>query len=434
MPALAGAFETLQFLKQFGFEEDPFASTNAADEPNLSNYFVEPPYFASVMGDPSRPKSHVVLAPRGGGKTAQRRMIEDASRSENILCVTYDTFSLPEKFQLRDATWDYHAEQVARLILVGILAKLLDDPNSVGGLSKHSKSQLGIFVQKFLGSITEEQFEQAIKAIKSLPEKTIELVRRFAGPFNALVGAVLTHFGLPTVELKEATAQANRSESLRADLARLSIIASETGFDSIYVLVDRVDEIGLTATNAAKTLEFIHALITDLPTLELEGVAFKFFLWDLIEQDLRSTGGRPDRVPIYTLAWSPEDLQQMISRRLKALSGGTISRLSQLLCPEFDLDADQLMAHLAGGSPRDLIRMMARVVAEQTRTRSDATCIGNRALWDGVRLFSDERSEELIGRYLPDVRRIGARGQVTFTNNQLASDVFRISTLSLIHI
>lgn len=48
-------FEANRFLAQFGFTEDPFASTNAADEPNLSHYFVEPPYFASVMGDPRRP-------------------------------------------------------------------------------------------------------------------------------------------------------------------------------------------------------------------------------------------------------------------------------------------------------------------------------------------------------------------------------------------
>jgi len=39
-----------------------------------------------------------------------------------------------------------------------------------------------------------------------------------------------------------------------------------------------------------------------------------------------------------------------------------------------------------------------------------------------------ERSAELIHRYLPDVRRIGGRGQVTFTINQIASDVFRITT------
>lgn len=60
-----------ELLERLGFAEDPFASTNAADEPRLASYFVPPPYFHTVQGDPRNPKSHVVLAPRGGGKTAQ---------------------------------------------------------------------------------------------------------------------------------------------------------------------------------------------------------------------------------------------------------------------------------------------------------------------------------------------------------------------------
>jgi hypothetical protein len=41
---------------------------------------------------------------------------------------------------------------------------------------------------------------------------------------------------------------------------------------------------------------------------------------------------------------------------------------------------------------------------------------------------SRERSDELIHRYLPDIRRIGSRGQVTFTITEIAGDVFRITT------
>ena len=56
------------YLKKFGFDADPFQSTNAADEPDIAGYFVPPSYFQAVVGDPSQPKSQVVLAPRGGGK------------------------------------------------------------------------------------------------------------------------------------------------------------------------------------------------------------------------------------------------------------------------------------------------------------------------------------------------------------------------------
>ena len=84
------------FLEQFGFKLDPFESTDAENEPYLDGYFVPPPYFANVMGDPRSPSSHVVLAPRGGGKTAQRRMIEEQSEQGSFLCVTYDQFDQPE--------------------------------------------------------------------------------------------------------------------------------------------------------------------------------------------------------------------------------------------------------------------------------------------------------------------------------------------------
>ena len=65
-----------EFLANFGFSLDPFESTNAENEPELDSYFVPPPYFPTVMGNPQTPSSHIVLAPRGGGKTCKCRMIE----------------------------------------------------------------------------------------------------------------------------------------------------------------------------------------------------------------------------------------------------------------------------------------------------------------------------------------------------------------------
>src|SRR4051794_28121445 len=110
------------FLAQFGFSSDPFESTDAENEPHLDNYFVPPPYFTNVMGDPRNPASHVVLAPRGGGKTAQRRMIEDqSSASGDFLCVTYDEFDQPSGFTSADASLAYHLNQICRRILLGIL-------------------------------------------------------------------------------------------------------------------------------------------------------------------------------------------------------------------------------------------------------------------------------------------------------------------------
>ena len=120
---------------------------------------------------------------------------------------------------------------------------------------------------------------------------------KITGPLSTVVTAILLAFGLPSLNIRAAEALAERrDESLRMDLQRLAAIAQNVGFDSVYILVDRVDEIGLTSTDASKTLQFIQSLATDLPTLELPGIAFKFFLWDLIEEDLRARLAKPIEV------------------------------------------------------------------------------------------------------------------------------------------
>lgn len=96
------------FLGSYGFEENPFTLTNADDEQFLQEYFVPPPYFPSVIGTASAPNSVIVFAPRGGGKTAQKVMIvraaRDISRKDLFLCITYDSFILPDKFLLTNAS------------------------------------------------------------------------------------------------------------------------------------------------------------------------------------------------------------------------------------------------------------------------------------------------------------------------------------------
>jgi hypothetical protein len=74
-------------LQNLGFERDPFATTNADEEELLQDYFIEPPFFKAVYGDINRPKSTIVFAPRGGGKTALKRRIEISSGTDAFLCV-----------------------------------------------------------------------------------------------------------------------------------------------------------------------------------------------------------------------------------------------------------------------------------------------------------------------------------------------------------
>ncbi len=363
-----------RLLECLGFHSDPFASTNADDEPQLADYFVPPPYFAAVQGDPRHPRPDVVLAPRGGGKTAQKRMIEQASGPQNFMCIAYDRFDLPAGFEIADATWEYHAGQVCRLITVGILAALEDDPDAVENLDEQQKRIVKFCAQRFLSDLSADEFQAAVKGVKSLGDRAKDVWAKWGGPIAGLIDAVLDRLKLRAVNLDGAfEMEMGGDESFRYLLDRLSGVVRTLGLNSVFVLVDRVDEFALTATDASNAFAFIRPLLIDLPTLEQDGIGFKFFLWDAMEDAFQGSGVRGDRVSVHSLQWSTEDLKLMISQRLKAFSDGRVGSLKELMCDSTDLDVDTLAAFLAAGSPRDLIRLMARVVAEETRVSDDKT-------------------------------------------------------------
>jgi hypothetical protein len=396
---------TNSFLRQFGFVEDPFASTNAGNESGLADYFVPPPYFHAVLGDPSVPQSHVVFAPRGGGKTAQRRMVENFSSSEgSFLCVTYNQFELPAGFSVGKADLAYNLTQIARTMLLGILLELDESAAKAESLTAQQRQLLKYLIDKLLGDLSAGQFERALAGIKSRGDK----VRDW------LVAVAEKAFELGT-----------QDESLRYQFAQLADIARSIGFTATYILVDGIDELDLTGSDASATYSFIRGLVNDLQTLESPGVALKFFMWDQIEDLYREGGARPDRVPQFTLRWSVDQLQEMLRRRLSAFSEGRVESLGVLICADVPVNLDLLVAQLASGSPRDMVRMAQRIVAEATRETAEVRCIDEAAVWSGVRSFSREPAEELFGRVYLD--RLTKVGEVTFTISRLASDVFRIS-------
>ena len=117
----------------------------------------------------------------------------------------------------------------------------------------------------------------------------------------------------------------------------------------------------------------------------------------------------------------------MLSRRLQAYSSRRVASIEQLTCPEVGSRWDPIVARLAHGSPREMIVLLRRVVAEQTRTGATGQCISSLSFWTAVRDFSDDLGRQLAGKHLDDLPKIGASGRITFGSAEIANDVFRIS-------
>lgn len=160
-----------QFFSQLGFDDDPFQYTNADEEERLADYFVPPPYFPSVFGDPTHPKSFVVFAPRGGGKSAQRRIIETTCSNQSVLSITYDQFEFPEAKKASDVVLQYHLKNIIRYIIMGLLITIYNNSELKNKLSKNDKELLVRLSIEYLDGISELTLKNAIDSLKGFKDK-----------------------------------------------------------------------------------------------------------------------------------------------------------------------------------------------------------------------------------------------------------------------
>ncbi|MCB5291330.1 P-loop ATPase, Sll1717 family [Arthrobacter sp. SO3] len=414
------------YLQKAGFAGDPLAHTNAEQEERLGDYFVPPPYFQSVLGDPATPKSNVIFAPRGGGKTAQRLMIEREAIEPDAryLCLTYDSFA---SVVGRGGDLAAHQVELCRIVALAILSHLENDSVEAFFLTDHDRQIVKVAAQQFVGVLGLGEYKAAVDAVKTLGDKAGEFWKKYGGPVAAGVALLMKKAGLDDVNISvslEQQAQDSKAASSYYFLSQLVEIAKKLGWDAVYFLIDKVDETPSTTNNAEAAGKLILELVTDLTTLETPGAAFKFFLWDQMEDYLRTNGLRGDRVEVVNLGWTVDELSEMLTRRLAAFSNGKITSFNQLVDEESPVDAHKVLVYLSHGSPRDMIRMARSIVKEHTRMPNEAAAISPFNLARGIVEFSKESTLEKFGRFQSDFSRI-ANSSFTLTE---AAGVFKIST------
>jgi hypothetical protein len=408
-----------------GFTKHPFSKTNADEEPDLANYFVPPPYFDAVIGDSSSPSASVILAPRGAGKSALRRMVESNAFEYKFLAVTYDRFEFGVEEKVSDISLQYHLRNIITRILLSFLSYLSDYTDIAEKLSRDEKKQLSIFVSTYLGDLTGDRLQELMKELKSLPDKFKEFWANNVGFMESVVNFILKSYELEKIDLPDIKHEQKRlSETYKYQLEMLLKLVKKLGFESIYILIDRIDETEQTGNNPEASYRLIQPLIKDLELLGLNGYGFKFFLWDKIEPFYREDA-RPDRIAQYNLNWTRQTLNNVLSKRLMAFSNGKIQSIQDLTSTQIDIDIDDSICLMAGQSPRNLIRICEQIFATQAEREEHSEKIDIQAIDMGIGNFSEILSREIYGEDL--IKNIQKIGRELFTINQVANDVLKIS-------
>lgn len=414
------------FLGSWGLKADPFAHTNAEEEELLSSYFVPPPYFPAVLGNPQQPKSSIVFAPRGGGKTAQRRMLEENSREagSEYMCVLYDRFNVAG-VGANPIPTEHHLNEICLRVLIGILVDM-DHEGLKGPVLTSEDRDFLSNEAAFLDAIDSESFASLVNSLKSESRRIGDWLREHSGPVKGVVASILAKRGIeldPTLPWGPQMVKAKQA-SPQARLRRLLEVCQYLGFSSVYVLIDRLDETSATNTNPKRAIELVSDMLLELTVMEMSGLAIKVFAWDQSQDHYHELGGRPDRIREFTLEWQPPLLASMMSRRLEAYSDDRVNSLNDFLERSSDIDLHTLASHLAHGSPRDMIRLSGHIVGEHLDVDEEVAYISDAAVWRGVRAFSDDVCRERARKFLPDLMRLES---YRFTQSQVANDYLKVS-------
>lgn len=405
MGTLNSNLSSVEFWKANGFVENPFEYSNADQEERLEDYFIKPPYFQSVVGNPKNPAPTVVFAPRGGGKSAQRRMVE-LNVPDGSLVVSYTGFPLPAATDVGTIGIEYHVSQIIQHVLIGLLSLIAD--NGSVKLTGANRSVLLDLAQAYLAKVDKSRLLDSLNSLKSMENRSRDFWNGWGGQAGTLVSYAWNSFTGGVGPGPLAMPEMNTPD-LRApihDFRSLGEIAKESEIDSIYILVDRVDELDQTQNDRKAAYRFIAPLLKNLAVVESKPYAFKFFLTTDLYSLWLDDGGRSDRIRSIQTSWDNATLIEMVDRRLAAYSAQGNFKDIHWITGSDDETIEFLL--FAQNSPRDLIRLLDRCITEQLQIDSVSQTVTDQAKTKAIDFFSVERAIELAGSTnLNRLRKIG---------------------------
>jgi len=386
----------LQFLNQIGFVSHPFYSLNADQEAiQLEEYFVTPDYFEDLWGDPFLPFSNIIYAPRGGGKSAQRIMLEKRAEIEkDVLPISYINHDLSKFSSIDNVNINYHLFALNQLLLASFFKKVAKTDEEVKNQFKYKDRQFLFKLAKQYLYNNPSYPSSEVKSLKKFNDTLMDFWRVARSPITNIIRGLSKKQGLE-IDLS-ITPYANQLESThKENLNKLIEYCVKSGFVSIYVFVDKVDEQSLTGNDASASFKLIKDLLLNLTIIELPNLCFKFFLWDALKE-FTYIHGRPDRVKVFDISWTKENIHDILNKRISTYSENKFSTIQDVLEKKNSINKILLFSEY---SPRDAIRICSKIMSEQHKSNPSSNVFEDRIVDIAIMNFAKEKSDELVKLY-----------------------------------
>jgi len=420
-----------EYLNNLGFKINPFQFSNADKETEfLSDYFIKPDYFEDIWGNPYEPVSSIIYAPRGAGKTAQRVMIEKRTKDhDDILAISYTNHDLTQFKSINEISLSYHLTFLNRLLLVSLFKRVEDDSFNFDEVYSFIERQYIYKITRIYLYNTPASFpNQAISSLKTLTDRAVDLWNGFKEPITNVIKQITKSKGLE-IDLSKIEIDKKLEISHKDNFFNIIELLVKANYNSIFILIDKVDEQSLTGNNPEASYKLIEDLIKDLELLETPKVSFKFFLWDALKP-YTAISARPDRVFSYDLNWDWGQISNMLDKRVESYSDGKIKNFIAMFATKKLFGRIILFSDL---SPRDCIRICYRIISEQFKKDENSRVFDEDIVHSSIEHFCMDKAKELITNE-NNFRYLIKTEQVSFTieelvTNKVASDVAAVRNI-----
>jgi hypothetical protein len=364
-----------RWLRRVGFSEgNPFGVSQAERECFVPECFVDPGVYNTAKNDP---RAVLVFAPRGGGKSALRVMLASECRPfqspksnprSQDLAVTYTDFDPVLQacnYDLTQLTPYHHVAEILTLACAALLDALLQDPALCTALSSRNRSLLASYCRQFYPGLLES--DAAYRRLgETCPETEFswpafrQAVREqrlvtFLEEANILLSPGMQLYAELVDDVQDPLTNLDSPVRLLSKFAQL---AQEASLETIFILIDRLDERLLTYHDPQQLALLVAPLVAHIPLIEAPGIKFVMFLPQEAREAILSFV-RPERLRILDVAWDNKLLRELLQLRLKVYSQDRIQSLVQL-CEEFLAQRiEDEMFEMSDGSPRLLLQLGA---------------------------------------------------------------------------
>lgn len=377
----------------YNIRNNPFAKYSAEEELEaLGEIFYQQRYYPALIELSIQGVSRFILGQRGQGKSATIYHLQDDLRTNNILPVLitrYDDFPLKENE-------NYFLYSMIQGITFELAKHLYERPQDRKKLSASLRSELAFLIEAFYEPHCGDEFiefsEEAKKkrrcnffrkwwnrlgvkmangSIGVVTKVSAQLIQSWAGvsvDFSSFDTEYFSELEIQKVnQLSKSDITNIPTEKLIKMLKSLNSTAQTLGYQSVVILFDKVDEIKGISANVNSVADFILDLVSDTDLLYTDKLSIVISLWSEAKNALNKKGVRFDKFKVIDIRWRPEELIQLINKRLLYYTEDkSIPITFETLVTDETLREE--LIRVSDCSPRALITLFSYIFNEETQT------------------------------------------------------------------